>query len=417
MLLEKIRSNNRLWSILDQGFISASNFIISILVVRFLGLEIFGYYIIVYGGIALMLRLHAAYICMPMVTHLAQTNDEIEKTKYMILHLFFLISQIVIAPLILYLFFVLFIKIPLDSNIFISYTLAMISLLTQEFVRRYMISVGKLKIATAFSFTYVFLVALVIMLIPHNYVALDAFFYSFSIAAIPAFIFYIKNIIGFRMKNVFQVVKYIYLDVNKSTPLIYNNVMQWFSGQYIHYVLIFFTGASAVGLLAAVRNIFGPVNVLLLSLEGFLPRKFVEVYKRNKISALRIEILQEIKIIIIGFFILGIVLQIGGVELFHFMYDAESDFIYMIMMLFLVVYAAAFLWRVIMIGLRAIDEIKIVGSASIISLCCLIVISLFLVPKYGAIGGVISMAFGELITLVILVISLNNKFRNLTYFK
>ena len=405
---KKIINNNRVLSIIDQGFVSASNFIIAILVARFLGLEVLGSYIIIFGGIVLMLRLHASIICMPMVTSPITIDGFIKEKKYLVFQLCFILLQLFISPLMLYVFLLLLLKQDPELSLFVSYMLAMVGILTQEFVRRHMISSGRLFMAALFSFTYVLIVMFVVLVIPQDQISLDTFFYTFAVAGVPAIVFYLKLSIKLNSYDFKKAFSELFSHIKNSISLISNNMLQWCSGQYIHYILFIFLGPVSVGLIAAVRNIFGPINILLLSLEGFLPKKFTSAYKVDDSEGLYKEVLFELKLAVLGFVVLGLFLQFSGMYIFQLMYDISSEDAYPVMMLFLFIYTAAFLWRIVMISLRVIGKIRILGAVSIISLLTLVVSSLILIPIYGVLGGVSSMLLSEILVFIVLVVALRH---------
>ena len=72
----------------DQIIVSGSNFIISILLIRFLDLEIFGKFSFLWLILLLINSVHLSYIISPMITNAGKQNENESKSFYgsVILH-------------------------------------------------------------------------------------------------------------------------------------------------------------------------------------------------------------------------------------------------------------------------------------------------------------------------------------------
>lgn len=75
------KESNKLLILMDQAIVSGGNFLLGLVLIRFLGLEDYGLFALLWMGVLFALSLHQAYITMPLMT-LAVEKDGVAQQQY-----------------------------------------------------------------------------------------------------------------------------------------------------------------------------------------------------------------------------------------------------------------------------------------------------------------------------------------------
>ena len=97
-LIHSYLKSNVLWTFLDQGIVSGSSLILSILLVAYLGIDGFGVYSLYWMAIMLISGFHQSLIVMPLYTLYAKMEDlEIYIGKLLIEQLLFSVISFILV--------------------------------------------------------------------------------------------------------------------------------------------------------------------------------------------------------------------------------------------------------------------------------------------------------------------------------
>ena len=283
MLLENIKNkilNNdtKLLSstFLDQIFVSAGNFFTTFLLIRFLGLKDFGLFSAIWIIIISANLIQQAFIINPFLSISSKLEGHLKK-RYIVDMKF---QQIVFSLIISILFFFIVIT---NKNIFgvsvygneeiLFMFLSMSIIQFYEFCRRTLyvsselknlLKMDSLKYFIQLSFLLIFLS---IGLKSSNIILL---IFDFScILSISLFNkdfhklkFDINSFIGSYKRN-----------WNISKWLIFTSIFQWLQSSYLLFLTNFILGPTALGVLRASQSILGISNILLHSIDSWVPVK------------------------------------------------------------------------------------------------------------------------------------------------
>ncbi len=263
----------KILAFLDQALVSGSNFLIGILLVRAVGLDIYGVFALTWMAVLFAVGLNQAFITKPLLS-IAPKLDEAEQSEYFSdLH----IIQIIFSGIALLLgfFFFQFLApyfftanimnlIPLISGIIFCQLL-------HDFYRKINFVKGNVLFVTSIDIVlYVGQLCLVLLCFYKGHFELN-----FILAAIL-----LANILsvctgavkmtyqGIQKENIYKVlVRHLHF----SKWLLGTAVLQWFSGNYFIVVGGALLGTVAVGAVRMVQNVFGLCHILFLTMESLVP--------------------------------------------------------------------------------------------------------------------------------------------------
>jgi len=261
------------WAILDQMMISGVNFLTGIILARYLGLEEFGIFTLVWMPLLFLNSYQMSMILSPMMSIGPKQNDEDNPVYYGTV----LLQQIVfscLSFLLLYSGIKISVLISPHWNIHdLALPVAVSALVfqLQDFLRRYFFT--KQRPLLAFindAISYLGQLALIVWLA--NTMELDTEIALWIIAATSALavvfgIFFIENV-KWDIKFTKKVIKH-HWDFSKW--LIASTFLHWGTANLFMIVAGGVLGVTAVGAMKAAYNLVGIVHILFLGLENIVP--------------------------------------------------------------------------------------------------------------------------------------------------
>lgn len=283
-IFQKIRERNdhKLLVVFDQAIVSGSNFIMGILVARFLGIEQFGIFGFIYLIYLFGLGLQQAFFVIPLYS-LGVAFDGIKQKAYLDSLLFLQLLTAIIFSVLCVVALIIF---PFDFSLEIVQFSSLIGvtsflILVQDFIRRLFLYKRELK----------------------DVLALDFVAYGSQLVFLSAFVFadnlQLKTCLMVVCVSMFLAVVYGFYKIEKpqfsikkikeiflihwsySKWLLARAILTYSSGNFFIIAAGTILGPVAIGAIKMGQNLHGVINVFFLAVENHVPIVTASLYKKN----------------------------------------------------------------------------------------------------------------------------------------
>lgn len=379
-----------------------------VLLARWLGVEAFGHYSILWMGVLFVLGLHQAYFTQPLMA-LLPGKQASEETDYLDalagLQVMASIALAAMAVLLFGLLVVIGIKanwlqwLPMMGFLLGGY-------LFQDFLKKYCYAKRKLHVPILMD------AALYLLMLP----ALMALYFmgelslSNALFAI-AMAFGISSLLGkwqlranlfkhWKKHNLILTAKEHY---HYSFWLLGTSMVQWFSGNFFLVAAAGTLGAVAVGALRMAQNMVGLCHVIFLAMENVVPaeaaRQFFSKGENGLFAYLkRVGLFGSIPV---GLLLMG--LTLAAPWLIGWLYGAEYQSFAYLVVAFSVVYALGYVLTILRFAMRSMQFTSPIFIAYLISAGLSVLVANPVVRHWG-IGGVVGGLIGtQLLMLLVYV--------------
>lgn len=388
----------RLYYAFEQGLSSSINFVITIVIARIGGKELLGDYLILYGFYFFFFRFHAATVCMPLATS-AIEKDEISiiRSNYTLSIILFFIMQLCYPILNQF-----FLTNPIGIMDCLIISTSSISLLNFEYYRRSLILKKDIIKAIILNFSYLFLLSLQFLYVYNQSILLEVadIYMIFLLSSLPVLnkLFQDKSNL-----KVFSSITLVCRHLSQQRGLIVNAISQWWNAQAPFFSIAYFIDASSISIVGVVRNLFGPLNILLLSIESYIPKKFSQLIYRNKYIELKNNIISEIIFSTSLMAVVGIAMIGFSERIISIIYGKEfySADIPLIVGIYIGIYYMSFLSRYMSCALRAFNKSILIGKISFKTIILLTALLVCFVPSYKVFGAMLSILLSEILFLLL----------------
>lgn len=275
-------------TIADQVIVSGSNFATGIILVRGLGLEKFGVFTIAYALILLANSIQLSFICSPMITLAALSEDGAPRASYLRgmfgIQLRFCALTTAACAMIAGVF--VWIKPQFNgARLLPAFLLALVFYLMQDWLRRYYFAAGKARNSVwNDAISYLAQAALLLALMLTHRLTVDTAFWSIAVTSAAAFLLGMAlERIGYsrdEMRSAWRRSRGLSRDLAIASQL------QWVVYQGAMLIGAAVLGAEAAGSIRATQNVVGPVNVAYQAMENLVPIKAGEEMRRGGIRRL-----------------------------------------------------------------------------------------------------------------------------------
>ena len=398
---------NKILIFLDQSIVSLGNFLITILLLKFLGLNQFGIFSFFWIFLLLIQSLQLAYIISPMLSNSPFQNDS--NIKYFYGGIF--LQQILLCLII---FFLIFIFLKYFFNIFFSYnvlnlylpfSLILVSSQLFQFCRRLLISLGytKLLIIVDF-FIYFILIISIIIFKQYYYLDLEVIFWQFFIVFFIGSLLLYKTIfyLNFSINNFFLSIKDNW-KIGKW--LLLTSIAQWFSGNLWIVNAGIILGPYYLGIIRACQTIIGILNPILQSFENIFPKEVSKILKeKNKYHMHKYLIINIIKVFSILLIISLIIILFSKNILLIFYGSDISNYSFLLSYLVLI-FPLIGLQYFPQYGLRSLSKTFPIFLSYLLSSLFTILTSRYFINEFGLNGFISGMYLSTLIILLVTYIS------------
>jgi len=402
-MLSRIKNKKSL-VFLDQMLVSGSNFLLGILLARFLGLDGYGQFALLWLIVLFFSSLQLAYIISPMLT-LGSKKKSFVLDQYLSIMTYLQFFFTVLLIFCLYLFLEIAVlfndKWKLgDLKIFIIVVTSFF--LFHEYLRRYfIIKVQYYKLLFIDSISYIGQILFIIY-----FIYIDSLDIRMVFSAIGAS-FILSSLLGLtqvkRVRSREEYKKLVFLkNINFSKWLVFTSILQWGSGNFFIIVAGVLLGNWAVGIIRVMQNTMGIFNVLFLSLENLLPISFARIYNSEKSKNLS-DYIEKLFlfgfIIFLSFFILVYLFSSDIISLLYGKdYTEYAYLLYYYMFIYLFIYTSLLL----RITIRTLELTKQLFKINLYILLSNIIIVFPLIKIFEINGIVIGILISHILYIIYL---------------
>ncbi len=391
----------------DQIIVSLCNFLITILILRFLGVQYFGYFSFLWIFLLLINSLQLSYIISPMLSN----GPKISKNE---IELFYgsVFNQQIIFTIILFLFTYFTLKYFGNSlsnyelkTFYLSFSLTIVTTQIYQFLRRLLFS-KQLFIKAIISdlFVYFGIIFLIIILNIKNYLDLNILIWCFVIMFLIGILFNLNLFLSLKFS--LQKTRDFYLkNWIISKWLLLTSITQWFSGNLWIINAGIILGPYIFGVIRACQTILNMVNVFFQSFENIIPSNTSRIYSTEGVLSMKNYLrLFTYKGLISVLFILLIIFFFSEYILIIF-YGSEIANYSNILIFLSFVILINFFHFVPIYGLRTLEKTRPIFISYLISSIFALVLSDYVISKFDMKGFIMGLYFSQIIILIFLYYS------------
>lgn len=271
---------HQLFVLFDQALVSGVNFLIAILLTRFLGLEEFGVFATGWMLVLFFSSVQQAVIVAPMYTLYAKSTS---KSSFLgqtfNLQLFFSILSILIAFVITYIVFFLN-ALWYREGVLLSLPLVIGAFLLQDYFRRKNFVENKGFLVLIFDIVAYGLQPILVVVLDY-FNALSIHNFLLGVLILMTLVSVVQYAIARKEKINDQTVKILKEFWGFSKHLFYTSILQWFSGNYFIVFATGVLGPLAIGVIRIAQNLMGVLHILFQALENLIPIQASKILMKN----------------------------------------------------------------------------------------------------------------------------------------
>jgi O-antigen/teichoic acid export membrane protein len=401
-MLKKIKNKKSL-IILDQMLVSGSNFILGILLARYLGIEGYGQFALLWLVVLFFSGLQLAYVISPMLTLSGKKSSGVlDKYLSSIIFLqFFFLIFIIIG---LYFFFEIAVYFNKqwdigDLKLYIIFTT--ILFLFQDFIRRYFIIKAEYyKLIFLDSIAYLGQLGIVLYFTYIDTLELKLVFLAISISFSLSFIFGYVQIKKTSTSRVYK--KLIFLkNWQISKWLVYTAILQWGSGNFFILASGAILGSWSVGVIRVMQNTMGVFSMLFQALENILPINLSKIYKKYGYKRMINYFKLQLKYGTIIFTLLALFISIFSFEIIGLLYgELYVEYSYLLVG-FVFIYMFNYIITLQRYLLRTLELTQVIFTSYIATTAYAIISSSLFIGYFKIDGVLIGVLTMQLLTIII----------------
>ncbi len=276
------------WVLADQVMVSGLNFLTSVLLGRFLGVEGYGQFVLLYAVLVYVNIIQFALIIAPMMSIAPQASSDVERTNYFkgIISLQLLFSFLL--SLIVFVFGSGIEKLFPSWNIgdsILPLALSILFFQLQDWLRRYYFICSKGKAVFINDLvSYGGQIALLFVFYRFGQLNLANAFWAIAVSSAIAFL------AGALVENIQPVWAYASPTFKQSwesgRDLLFAGQINWVGSQGILLFGASILGAKAAGGIRAAQNIVGAFNILFQAMENIVPIRAAQHYGKKQLTGL-----------------------------------------------------------------------------------------------------------------------------------
>ena len=412
--LQRYRHLN--WTLADQVMVSGFNFLTGVLLGRFLGVEGYGQFVLLYAVLLYVNIFQYALIVAPMMSIAPQASSDVEQTKYFkgIITLQLLLS-LILSLIVVVLGSGIEKWLPswnLQNNV-LPLALSILFFQLQDWLRRYYFIRGKGKAVFINDVvSYGGQIALLTIFYWLGQLNIANTFWAIAVSSAIAFL------IGAMLENIRpswnSALQVFQQSWQSGRDLLLAGQINWVGSQGILLFGASILGAKAAGGIRAAQNIVGPFNILFQAMENIIPIQAAQHYATKQLTGLTNYLK---KVTLAGSLLLaipGVILAIFSRELMQFTYGKEYT-----------VFSALIVWQIVIVLLgflraqafyfyRTIRSTKIIVFNTIIASVVTFLFTAIFGQSWQEIGIMLALLMGQAVSLIFLMVTI---YRRLINFK
>ncbi len=387
--------------LLNQIINSGSSFLVSLLLVSFLGLEKFGLFTVFWIIFLLINTFQLSVIVSPMMTNSDLYTSDLKAYYY---------GGTFVQQIFLTLLFLILIKfffffgslVSINNQIYALQNIFLLIIFTSQiyqFFRRFFFSEKMYGVSIVIDIIInITLFSLLIYLFKTNELNLEKVFYSYFISFLVGTLLvipYVKKF-NFSFKSFVDSTK-VNFKISKWTTL--TSIMQWFSGNLWLINSGIILGSYVLGAIRACQTIINLSNLLFQSFENFFPPKLTHIYKSEGSKSMN-EYIKKINIS--GFILLSVfavILSLGSKNILEFFYGPEVSQFYYLLIFLSILLPFTFVNFFYNFGLRTLMNTKPIFLSYLFSSLFSISLSQYIIANYQEKGFIFGLITTQLIVL------------------
>jgi O-antigen/teichoic acid export membrane protein len=383
-------------AVIDQAMVSGVNFVVGIILARFLGAEEFGRYYFAWSVVLFAIGVHLAVISSPMMSIGPQVPAE-EQPGYLGA---VAVQQIALTAIV---FGLLLPGLLIAAEFFPEMRLSplalpaaavTIALLTQEFLRRWFFT--KLRAGAAFAVdavAYPGQIAAILACYWLFNLKASSVLWSIAVAFLIAIAFgaiLLRSRVSFFGATVRTVtVRHLRF----SMWLIPGTILQWINSFASTFIVGALLGAAAVGGIRAGYLIVGVAHIFIIGLENFVPVRASVVFREHGLEAMTGFLKRITMFGTACLLILAIVIAVAPTFWVGLIFGADYVPYAEVVRIYAIMIVAAFPALPMRAGLRAIEQTRPIMYSDILSAAVTLIVTYPLVDHFGLIGAPIASIF------------------------
>lgn len=278
------------WVLTDQVMVSGLNFLTGVLLARFLGVEGYGQFVLLYSVLLYGHTLYVALIVAPMMSIAPQVNSDVEQTNYL---------KGMITLQLLFSFLLSLIVFVLGSGVekwypswnlgekLLPLAISILCFQLQDWLRRYYFIYRKGKAVFINDvISYGGQIALLFLFYRFEQLSIANAFWAIAVSSAIAFV------LGVVTENISPGWAYASQAFQQSwqsgRDLLLAGQINWAGSQGILLFGASILGAKAAGGIRAAQNIVGPLNILFQAMENIIPIRAAQHYAQNQLTGLTV---------------------------------------------------------------------------------------------------------------------------------
>lgn len=395
------------WVLLDQALVSGSNFLVGLLLVRYLGLEQYGQYVLLWMGVQFAMSIQNALILSPMLSIAPKMHINDRRAYYSATFAWQLALATGLTGLA-----VMIALLPsgfrpdwLNAEVMLPLLGCGLIIQLQDFIRRYLFSSNASRRAFFIDlFAYgaqLPLIALVLSSEPSLAGALTVIFVTMLVSAA----------LGCRWLEVVIPSRSVLRDTlarhwRSSKWLLGDAVLHWVSGNYFLVVAGALLGPAMVGAIRAAQNLLGLTHILFQGLENLIPAEASRRLHRSGPVALTRYIGKTTLILLVVTGTIAMIAATVAQPLLNLAYGNVDPASVTALLWYVPFYILVAIALPLRAGLRSLERTRSLFVAQLLCALFSVFTAHYLITRYGLHGVMGGMLAGLLLTSVILAIAL-----------
>lgn len=389
---------------LDQVIVSGSNFLISILILRFLGIGDFGIFSFYWLLLFFVYGLQISYIVSPMFTNAPKYNNDNLNLYFGGIFFQQIIFTLLVSSIILVsLNFLGNFNFDYQFNDFyFQFTLAIISTQLHQFIRRLLL-IKKLYFRVLLSdfFTYFLLIISLFYLNQLNLLTLAVVWWLVFFVFILGFVanFTIILTLKFQFLNANKIIKENWI-IGKW--LLLTSLSQWFSGNLWLINAGLILGPYTFGIIRACQTLLNVLNIFFQSIENFVPRNATAKFKVGGIKEMELYLNKFTKKYLFMILLILIVIILFSKQLLNLFYGIETANYNQILIYLSLIIPIHFLQYPLNYSFRTLGKTKPIFIAYLCSAIFALLTSKFIISYFEINGLLFGLCLSQIIIITIL---------------
>jgi O-antigen/teichoic acid export membrane protein len=381
------------WALADQAMVSGVNFFTGILLARFLGIQAFGQFTLIWMAVLFVNSIQIAMISSPMMS-IGPKQDKKDETIYYraVMTQQFLFSIFTFLLLFIGMYFAGTLKpewgikelaLPLAfAGTFFQY---------QDFLRRYFFC--RQQASNAFTndaISYLGQITILLILFFSLDLKVDQALWVIALTSLLAIFFGLTKVNRklSTYKDFMTVTKRHFLFSKWLTLMA---IFQWFSGNLVFILTGAYLGSTSVGILKSAQNIMALTHVVFQAMENFVPVRASRIYVKDGMQSLTN---YKNKIIYIGVCLTSFfscIIFLFSADILQIIYGDKFSSYSFVLQFFSIIYIFMFLGFPYRAALRAVENTKSIFWSQILAALFVVFFGGLLINTYGLKGALITL--------------------------